>query len=263
MYLCSMKGTIFSIEEFAINDGPGIRTTVFLKGCPLRCEWCHNPEGLSPRPQLMKKKQNSTNVRDETVMSGFEIESEELAEKLLRDERIFRLNKGGVTFTGGEPLLQADFLCEVLQVLRPRIHCAIETSGYASEEVFQKVLDNLDFVLFDCKHTDDEMHKRYTRVSNRPILRNLQILIESSKDFVLRIPLIPGVNDTKENMLAVKALILDARNLKRVELLRYNKVAGAKYGMVGMEYKPTFDTEAEPQIHADLLKEAGIEVLVL
>ena len=258
-----MKGTIFSIEEFAINDGPGIRTTVFLKGCPLRCEWCHNPEGLSPHPQLMKKKQNSTNVKDETVMSGFEIESQELAERLLRDERIFRLNKGGVTFTGGEPLLQADFLCEVLQVLRPHIHCAIETSGYASEEVFRKVLDNLDFLLFDCKHTDDEMHKRYTRVSNRPILRNLQILIESSKDFVLRIPLIPGVNDTKENMLAVKALILDARNLKRVELLRYNKVAGAKYGMVGMEYKPTFDTEAEPQIHADLLKEAGIEVLVL
>ena len=162
-----MKGTIFSIEEFAINDGPGIRTTVFLKGCPLRCEWCHNPEGLSPRPQLMKKKQSSTNVKDETVMSGFEIESQELAERLLRDEKIFRLNKGGVTFTGGEPLLQADFLCEVLQVLRPRIHCAIETSGYASEEVFQKVLDNLDFVLFDCKHTDDEMHKRYTRVSNR------------------------------------------------------------------------------------------------
>ena len=263
MYLCSMKGTIFSIEEFAINDGPGIRTTVFLKGCPLRCEWCHNPEGLSPRPQLMKKKQSSTNVKDETVMSGFEIESQELAERLLRDEKIFRLNKGGVTFTGGEPLLQADFLCEVLQVLRPRIHCAIETSGYASEEVFRKVLDNLDFVLFDCKHTDDEIHKRYTRVSNRPILRNLQILIESGKDFVLRIPLIPGVNDTKENLFAVRDLLHGASGLQRVELLRYNKMAGAKYGMVGMEYKPTFNTEAEPQIHADILKEAGMEVLVL
>ena len=255
-YLCSMKGTIFSIEEFAINDGPGIRTTVFLKGCPLRCEWCHNPEGLSPRPQLMKKK-------DETLMSGTEIESEELAKRLLRDENIFRLNRGGVTFTGGEPLMQADFLCEVLGRLRPRIHCAIETSGYASEVVFRKVLGNVDFFLFDCKHTNDEMHKRYTGVSNLPILRNLQTLIESGKEFVLRIPLIPGVNDTKENMFAVKALILDARNLKRVELLRYNKVAGAKYNMVGMTYKPTFDTEAEPQIHAEILTEAGIEVLVL
>ena len=251
-----MKGTIFSIEEFAINDGPGIRTTVFLKGCPLRCEWCHNPEGLSLRSQLMKKK-------NETVVSGMEMESGELAEKLLRDEKIFRLNKGGVTFTGGEPLLQADFLCDVLGLLRPHVHCAIETSGYTSEEVFRKVLDNLDFVLFDCKHTDDEMHKRYTRVSNRPILRNLQILIESSKDFVLRIPLIPGVNDTKENLFTVRDLLYGASGLQRVELLRYNKMAGAKYGMVGMDYKPTFNTEAEPQIHADILKEAGMEVLVL
>ena len=251
-----MKGTIFSIEEFAINDGPGIRTTVFLKGCPLRCEWCHNPEGLSPKPQLMKKK-------DETVISGTEIEAKELADKLLRYERIFKLNKGGVTFTGGEPLMQADFLLEVLGLIRPQIHCAIETSGYASEDVFRKVLENVDFVLFDCKHTNDELHRRYTGVSNRPILRNLQILIESGKDFVLRIPLIPGVNDTKENMLAVRDLLADAPSLKRVELLRYNKVAGAKYNMVGMTYKPSFDTEAEPQIQADILKEAGIEVLVL
>ena len=255
-YLCSMKGTIFSIEEFAINDGPGIRTTVFLKGCPLRCEWCHNPEGLSLHPQLMKKK-------DETVVSGTEIESGELAEMLLRDEKIFRLNKGGVTFTGGEPLLQADFLCEVLGLLRPRIHCAIETSGYASEAMFRKVLGDVDFLLFDCKHTDDELHKRYTGVSNRPIMRNLQMLIESGKNFVLRIPLIPCVNDTMENMLAVRNLLDGACNLKRVELLRYNKMAGAKYGMVGMDYKPSFDTEVEPQIHADVFNEAGIEVLVL
>ncbi|MBR6141903.1 MAG: radical SAM protein [Bacteroidaceae bacterium] len=251
-----MKGTIFSIEEFAINDGPGIRTTVFLKGCPLRCEWCHNPEGLSPKPQLMKKK-------DETVISGTEIDANELADRLLRDEKIFRLNKGGVTFTGGEPLLQADFLLEVLGLLRPCIHCAIETSGYASEDVFKKVLGNLDFVLFDCKHTNDELHRKYTGVSNRPILRNLQILKESGKEFVLRFPLVPGVNDTRENMLAVRDLLLRAPNLKRVELLRYNKVAGAKYNMVGMEYKPSFDTEAEPHCHTEILTDAGIEVLVL
>ena len=251
-----MKGTIFSIEEFAINDGPGIRTTVFLKGCPLRCEWCHNPEGLSPKPQLMKKK-------DETVLSGQEIESGELAEMLMRDKKIFALNNGGVTFTGGEPLLQADFLIEVLQQIRPQIHCAIETSGYASEEVFTRVLDNLDFVLFDCKHTNDEIHRKYTLVSNKPIIRNLQILKHSGKEFVVRIPLVPSVNDTIENMYAVRDLLADASNLKRVELLRYNKVAGAKYSMVGMEYKPSFDTEAEPQCHTDILIDAGIDVLVL
>ena len=251
-----MKGTIFSIEEFAINDGPGVRTTVFLKGCPLRCEWCHNPEGLSPKPQLMQKK-------DETVMCGSEIEAAELAQKLLRNEQIFRLNKGGVTFTGGEPLLQADFLCEVLQMIRPRIHSAIETSGYASENVFAKVLEQLDFVLFDCKHTDEAMHRRYTGVSNCQILRNLQILKESGKDFVVRVPLILGVNDMRENMLALRDLLTDANHLKRVELLRYNKMAGAKYNKVGMTYQPSFDTEAEPKCHTNLLKDAGIEVLVL
>ena len=251
-----MKGTIFSIEEFAINDGPGIRTTVFLKGCPLRCEWCHNPEGLSPKPQLMKK-------RDETVVSGEEIDSGELAKQLLRNEKIFRLNKGGVTFTGGEPLMQADFLLEVLGEIRPHIHCAMETSGYAGEEVFRKVLDCLDFVLFDCKQTDDTLHRKYTRVSNRPILRNLSILKESGKDFVLRIPLIPGVNDTMENFRAVSDLIRDAQHLQRVELLRYNKMAGAKYSMVGMDYEPSFDTEATPRLHTDILEEAGVEVLVL
>lgn len=251
-----MKGTIFSIEEFAINDGPGIRTTVFLKGCPLRCEWCHNPEGLSPKPQLMKKK-------DETVISGTEIEAKELADKLLRYERIFKLNEGGVTFTGGEPLMQTDFLLEVLGLIRPQIHCAIETSGYASEDVFRKVLENLDFVLFDCKHTNDELHKKYTCVSNKLIFLNLQNLKSSGKGFVLRVPLIPGVNDTKENMMAVRDLLADASNLKRVELLRYNKMAGAKYGMVGMTYKPSFYTEAEPQYHTEILTDAGIEVLVL
>ena len=251
-----MKGTVFSIEEFAINDGPGIRTTVFLKGCPLRCEWCHNPEGLSPKPQIMQKK-------DGAEMCGKEMEAEELANLLLRNEKILRLNKGGVTFTGGEPLMQSDFLCEVLSLIHPRIHCAMETCGYASSDTFMEVLQGIDFVLFDCKHTDDMAHRKYTRVSNQPILRNLQVLKESGTDFVLRIPLIPGVNDTKENMLAVCDLLTDAPGLKRVELLRYNKLAGAKYGMLGMTYKPCFNVELEPKCFPEILKEAGIEVLIL
>ncbi|MBQ6225913.1 MAG: radical SAM protein [Bacteroidaceae bacterium] len=251
-----MKGTIFSIEEFAINDGPGIRTTVFLKGCPLRCEWCHNPEGLSLKPQLLQKK-------DGTEMCGKEIEAEELANTLLRNKKIFNLNKGGVTFTGGEPLMQPDFLCEVLGLIRPHIHCAIETSGYSSEITFKKVLENIDFVLFDCKHTDDVLHRKYTGVSNQPILNNLQLLKESAIAFVLRIPLIPGVNDTEENILEVRDLIVDAPNLQRVELLRYNKLAGAKYEMVGLEYKPSFNTEADPHPITKPLIDAGIKTLVL
>lgn len=251
-----MKGTIFSIEEFAINDGPGIRTTVFLKGCPLRCEWCHNPEGLLPEPQQMVK-------RDETVLSGTVMEADKLADKLLRDEAIFRMNHGGVTFTGGEPLLQAAFLTEVLQIIHPRIHCAMETSGYASENTFRIALEHLDYVLFDCKQTDDSLHRRYTGVGNAPILRNLEVLKESGKEFVLRVPLIPGVNDTKENMQHVAQLLKDARSLKRVELLRYNKLAGAKYEMVGMKYNPTFNTAATPVCHTEILEEEGIEAMVL
>lgn len=251
-----MKGTIFSIEEFAINDGPGVRTTVFLKGCPLRCEWCHNPEGLLPTPQEMVKK-------DGTVTSGRQMEAGELAQQLLRNEQIFRITHGGVTFTGGEPLTQAEFLQEVLGMIRPRIHCAMETSGYASEQTFRKVLDRLDFVLYDCKHTDDQVHRRYTRVSNVPILRNLQILKESEVPFVLRIPLIPGVNDSRTNMENVRDLLRGAKALGRVELLRYNKLAGAKYNKVGMEFRPTFDVDKEPQCWDSILREAGIEAIVL
>ena len=137
-----IKGTIFSIEEFAVNDGPGIRSTVFLKGCPLRCTWCHNPEGQSPRPELMVKKGVQS-------ICGYEITSEALAAQLKRNAEIFRMNKGGVTFTGGEPLLQHEFLVRTLELLRPEIHCALETSAYASEEVFREVIANLDLVLMD------------------------------------------------------------------------------------------------------------------
>lgn len=234
-------GTVFSIEEFAINDGPGIRTTVFLKGCPLRCAWCHNPEGLSPEPQVMHRA-----GRDEVC--GTLMEASELAGRLLKDRDFFDMNGGGVTFTGGEPTRQADFLCEVLERLGD-IHTAVETSGYCSESVFRKVLERVDMVLFDIKHTDPQQHIRHTGVDNAPILRNLRILTGSGKRFVARIPLIPGVNDSEGNMRATYELLKDAPGLERVELLRYHKTAGAKYPMVDMEYAPTFDTEAEPMIH--------------
>ena len=128
------EGIVFSIEEFAVNDGPGIRTTVFLKGCPLRCAWCHNPEGWNPAPETVVKK-----GREE--MCGYRISAEALAERLRRDADLFRDSGGGVTFTGGEPLLQADFLAEVMDLL-PDINKAVETSGYASEADFRKMYDD-------------------------------------------------------------------------------------------------------------------------
>ena len=246
------KGTIFSIEEFAINDGPGIRTTVFLKGCPLRCAWCHNPEGLSPKPQIF-------HAMDGDEICGRKVEAKDLAADLLKNREFFEMNGGGVTFTGGEPTMQADFLCEVMDLL-PGVHKAIETSGYCKPEVFKRILDRLDLVLFDIKHTDPQQHKRWTGVDNAPILANLETLKRSGKPFVVRVPLIPGVNDSLENMEATRDLVKDAPGLQRLELLRYHKTAGAKYPKVDMEYSPAFDTDAEPAVH-DIF--GNIKLLIL
>lgn len=249
-----MKGTIFSIEEFAVNDGPGIRMTVFLKGCPLRCAWCHNPEGWSPEPQWLDKKGRKE-------LCGYEISADDLARKVSRDRDLYRDSGGGVTFTGGEPLSQAEFLCEVMALL-PDIHKAVETSGYASPEVFGKVLAIVDLLLFDVKLADADSHRRFTGVDNSVILKNLATLCKSGKPFVARIPLIPGVNDTRENMEATARLLNGAKGLQRVELLRYHKTAGAKYPMAGLQYNPPFDENKEPEIH-DQFTDKGIKLLVL
>lgn len=234
------KGVIFSIEEFAVNDGPGIRTTVFLKGCPLRCEWCHNPEGFTPYPQVM-------HLREGDVICGREMDSSELCDNLLKNEEFFRLNEGGVTFTGGEPTFQADFLCDVMDGLSS-VHKAVETSGYCSSVVWERVLARVDYVLYDVKIVDPVLHKRYTGVDNKPILENLKMLKNSGKPFVVRVPLIPGVNDNKENMDALGDLLVGAPDLQRVEFLRYHRTAGAKYPMVDMVYSPSFDQNGEINI---------------
>lgn len=248
------SGIVFSIEEFALNDGPGIRTTVFLKGCPLRCAWCHNPESWSREPQWLTKKGRKE-------LCGYEIEADELAHKLQRDRDLYRDSGGGVTFTGGEPLMQAAFLTAVMEFL-PDIHKAVETSGFAAPEAFAGVLEKADLMLFDVKLADPSAHKRFTGADNVPILTNLETLKESGKPFVARIPLIPGVNDTRENMEATAGLLSGAKGLRRVELLRYNKAAGAKYPMAGIPYNPPFDENKDPEVH-DAFTDRGIELLVL
>jgi pyruvate formate lyase activating enzyme len=249
-----IEGFIFSIEEFAIHDGPGIRTTVFLKGCPLRCEWCHNPEGISFKPQYLKKKSGQT-------LCGYKISSEELAQKIIRNKKFFELNNGGITFTGGEPLAQPKFLIDVLQRIAP-IHKAIETSGHASISVFREVVGLVDLVLFDIKHMNTSEHKKYTGVENHLILQNLDYLISGNKDFIIRIPLIPGVNDSEGNILNILSLIRDAKSLVRIELLPYHKTAGAKYEMLGQTYKPSFDTTKIPEIH-NVFEKNNVKTIIL
>lgn len=248
------EATIFSIEEFAVHDGPGIRTTIFFKGCPLRCVWCHNPEGISPSAQQIIK----NGVRS---ICGYSITSSELAAQILKNKEIYAFSQGGITFTGGEPLMQAGFINELLDLI-PGVHCAIETSGYSSPEVFRELIPKHDLVMFDIKHTDPQIHKKYTGVDNAPILANLRHLCSSGKEFIVRIPLIPGVNDTEENMRGILSLISDARSLQRVEFMRYHQTAGAKYGMIGRIYDPPFDTTLTPLIH-DIFEPNGIKTLIL
>lgn len=243
-------GTIFDIKEFAIHDGIGMRTTVFFKGCPLRCVWCHNPEGLTMTPQLMvrensckhcglcKKPCNHKECQpfkrcihicpDNLIqIVGEEISAKQLAQKLLKNEDI--LKKGGITFSGGEPLMQADFLLETISYLKD-INIAIETSGYSDCQTFKKVIDKVDYVFMDIKLADDQLHKKYTGVSNLQILNNLKILQNSNKACTIRTPLIPNITDTKENLNAIKKLIGDLNH----ELIPYNEFASLKYKDLGM-----------------------------
>lgn len=274
-------GIIFDIKQFAVFDGPGIRTTVFLKGCPLRCMWCHNPEGLSYLPQLMVSQNGCTEcgrclavckhpegcvLCGECVsvcpqrlrkICGQRMTSGELTELLLRDSEYLKMQGGGVTFSGGEPTGQPEFLLECLKKLRP-MHRSIETSGYCPPEIFKSILEELDYIIMDIKLADDGRHKIYTGVGNRLILENLEQLKACKKPFRIRIPVIPGVNDTEENYRATARLLEGAGSLEMVELLPYHKTAGAKYGMVGRDYKPEFDVDQEPNLETRAFEEAGI-----
>lgn len=249
------EGIIFSIEEFAIHDGPGIRTTIFLKGCPLRCVWCHNPEGIWPGPEYINKKGVES-------LCGYSVTSEELARQMLRNKDIFEMNGGGITLTGGEPLMQFKFVIEFLQKTEA-LHRVVETSGYAPEEVFREVVKHTDLVLFDVKHMDEAEHRKYTGAGNVPILANLRQLCRGEKEFIVRIPLIPGVNDSQENMSAIAQVLKEAGALQRVELMRYHKTAGAKYAMLGRSYDPPFDTQAAPMIHTGPFEENNIKTIIL
>lgn len=248
-----MTGVIFDIKELGVHDGPGLRTTVFLKGCPLRCVWCHNPEGLSRTPQLSVRENACSHCgacrkpckhpdcqpfgrclhicpQGLISVSGEEISAEQLAKRLLQN-KMFWGEQGGVTFSGGEPLMQAAFLHEVLDLLGD-VPAAIETSGYGDPEVFLSVILRMKLVYMDLKLADDSLHRKYTGVSNEPILRNLEQLRQSGIPCVIRTPLIPGITDTQENLEAIKRL---AGELPR-ELLPYNAMAGAKYQLLGMKY---------------------------
>ena len=274
-------GIVFDIKEFAVFDGPGIRTTVFMKGCPLRCQWCHNPEGLSPRPQLMVSAAacvhcgackrvcphpDSCNACGECIpvcrgglrkIAGTAWEAADLAARLNKDADILRQAGGGVTFSGGEPLMQWDFVSEVIDRL-DGIHTAVETSGYTSDEIFSQAMEKFDLVMMDWKVSDPVKHEHFTGVSQEPIRRHARMLAAGETSFILRMPMIPGVNDTEEHFRTVADLVKDAASLVRVDILPYQPAAGAKYVMVGKDYKVEFDETVKPAYRLDIFDSAGI-----
>lgn len=250
-----MTGVIFDVKELAVHDGPGLRTTVFFKGCPLRCKWCHNPEGMMGSPQLMYRSARCVQcglcqtkcthpecapfgrcirVCPENCLeiSGREVSEKTLAEELKASANVLGEHFGGFTFSGGEPLAQPEFLLSLIEELRG-YHLCVETSGYANSEVFDRVTERLDLVIMDLKLADSVAHKAYTGVGNERILENFRRLKASGNAHLIRTPLIPNVTDTEENLSAIQALVGGSP----WEKIPYNTAAGAKYPMLGMQYE--------------------------
>jgi pyruvate formate lyase activating enzyme len=267
-------GIIFDIKKYAINDGPGIRTTVFFQGCPLSCWWCHNPESQPRKPALMYRTnrcvlcgecvevcpQNGIQINGsaetdrakcdacgtcaETCyhgareISGKEMSIPDVMKEIERDIPFYDQSDGGVTFSGGEPLMQRSFLLELLRACQAQeIHTVVDTSGYASWEALESIRSYVDLFLYDLKFMDDERHIKYTGVSNKLVLDNLRRLTQSGTQVYVRIPLIPGINDDEENLRQSGEFLASLPNISGVELMGYHDIAAAKYEALGMAYQ--------------------------
>lgn len=268
------RGVIFNIQRFSIHDGPGIRTIVFLKGCPLRCQWCSNPESQTRKPVLMFNAKNCISCHecekacplgaisfvngihptiDRNLCDGcglcvaacctgalsFEgrwATVEEVLKEVKKDEAFYRNSGGGITLSGGEALIQAGFAYALLaESKRQGLHTAVETTGMTRPEVLMRIAEQTDIFLYDVKHHDTEKHQAYTGVPNAQILDNLRLLIGSGKQVVARIPVIPGFNNSLEDAEQYGRL-LSGLHVEEVNLLPFHQMGQHKYDMLGMEY---------------------------
>lgn len=222
----------FDIKRFAVHDGPGIRTTLFLKGCPLRCWWCHNPESQSPEPFTVKveRKLEGRSV-SATRTYGERAEVDDLLEVLMKDKPFYEESGGGVTFSGGEPLMQPEGLLGLLKgSKRNGLHTTLDTSGFAPREVLERVLPFTDLFLYDLKNDDPDLHRKYTGVDNRLIRRNADFLLRSGAQLIFRVPVIPGINSTEEEVDGMVRFLEERKDhLKEVHLLPYHRIADHKY----------------------------------
>jgi pyruvate formate lyase activating enzyme len=264
-----MRGLIFSVKRYSVHDGPGIRVTFFMKGCPLGCIWCHNPEGISPLTEKVfrtNKVGDKSFSREEEVGRYYTIN--EILE-ILNKERVFLTQSGGgVTFSGGEPLLQADFLVEALKACKAEgYHTVVDTSGYSQAENYRAILPFTDLFLFDLKHLDDKKHVGLTGVSNKLIIDNCLMLNREAGNMMIRIPVIPGMNDDDVNMTAMKSFVgmMDKKNLLKINLLPYHKIGSTKYKRFKREWKMEGvepPAKEEMRLLKELFSETGIKVKI-
>ena len=274
-----MHGMVFNIQRFSIHDGPGIRTTVFLKGCSLRCFWCHNPEGIRPKQELqffpdrcigcdaciaacpqganLKEGDRRLYLRDQCVvcgrcvdtcyaearvLAGTEMTVDQVVEEALRDRAFYQNSGGGVTLSGGEPLLQREFTCEVLRQLKAAgVHTAVETAANLPWEVIEQTAPWTELFMMDLKHLDSDKHRWATGVPNERILANARKLARLGKPVIFRVPVVPTVNDSPEEIAAIAEFVQQLNAIGTtpdpfpLELLPFHRLAGDKYRSLGLE----------------------------
>ncbi len=277
-----LKAMIFDITRNSFVDGPGVRTTVFLKGCNLKCAWCHNPESQSFEKQMMFYKNKCTNCgkckelcpyslekcdlcggceiycpNDARKICGKEMSTDEIMQVLIKDKAFYEASGGGVTFSGGECMIQIEFLAEILKMCKDNaIHTAVDTAGNVKWEYFEKIMPYTDMFLYDVKCADDDLHKKWIGASNKLILENLtRLSAEFSGDIIIRIPIIGGVNDD-EGELQKLAEVLKNIRYKDIELLPYHKMGEHKYEALG-DLPQTFavpDEERLKRIKNDIMR---------
>ncbi|MBF0196659.1 MAG: glycyl-radical enzyme activating protein [Planctomycetes bacterium] len=226
------KAIVFDIQRGSMVDGPGVRTTVFFKGCPLRCAWCHNPEALTLEAQTCISKSGKTKTYGETL--GFK----ELWSQIEKDRLFFEKTGGGLTLSGGEPMLQFEFVLELAKKAKKvGIHTALDTTGFGKKEQWQKILPQIDLVLLDYKHSDSELHRKWTGVSGASLDLNFEFILNSGVKVRLRCPIVPGVNNTNEHFEAIGKMARRTRNLELIEILPYHDMGKYKYAELGLDYK--------------------------
>lgn len=268
------NGMIFNIQKFSLNDGPGIRTTVFLKGCPLKCIWCHNPEsnsfaremmfnetkcvgcmkcaGVCPGNLHIQKDGKHIFNRDNCILcgkcedvcpssvleiAGKEMSVSEVVKEVMKDEAFYETSNGGVTLSGGEPMSQFEFSLELMKAFKENnLHTAMETCGFAKEEHFRQIAPYTDLFLYDFKIADSKKHMEYTGVANDLILSNLKMLDSLGKKIILRCPIIPTINDNSEHLEAIARLSEELENILEINIEPYHPLGSGKAKSLGREY---------------------------